>query len=79
MFQVTPLGVDGVTSTVERWSSAPPQDSHEYRDIYGNRCQRIVVPPGRSQIRYDAVAHGSGRDRGLRPVRAGIGAARPAG
>jgi len=56
VFQVTPLGVDDVHIDGERWSFAPPQDSHEYRDIYGNRCQRIVLPKGRSQIHYEAVA-----------------------
>jgi len=56
VFQVTPLGVDGVHIDGERWSFSPPQDSHEYRDIYGNRCQRIVLPRGRSQIHYEAVA-----------------------
>ena len=56
VFQVTPLGVDGVDINGERWSFAPQQESHEYRDIYGNRCQRIVLPTGRSQITYEAVA-----------------------
>lgn len=56
VFQVTPLGVDGVDITDEKWSFAPSLDSHEYRDIYGNRCQRIVLPTGRSQIGYQAIA-----------------------
>jgi transglutaminase-like putative cysteine protease len=56
VFQVTPLGVDGVDITDEKWSFAPSLDSHEYRDIYGNRCQRIVLPGGRSQIGYQAIA-----------------------
>jgi len=56
VFQVTPLGVDDVAISGERWSFAPQQESHEYRDIYGNRCQRLVVPTGRSQISYSAIA-----------------------
>ena len=57
VFPVTPLGVDGVRIVDEQWSFSPPQDAHEYLDIYGNRCQRIVLPAGHSQIGYQAVAH----------------------
>ena len=56
IFQVTPLGTDGVAISGEEWSIKPELDSHEYRDLYGNRCQRMVLPPGRSEIRYSAVA-----------------------
>ncbi len=57
VFQVTPLGVDGVTIKDEMWSVSPDRRTHEYRDIYGNRCQRIVLPAGRSQLDYQAIAH----------------------
>ncbi|MET0865039.1 MAG: transglutaminase family protein, partial [Nakamurella sp.] len=54
--QVTPLGVDNVVITKEEWSSSPTLDTHEYRDIYGNRCQRLILPVGRSEFSYYAVA-----------------------
>jgi transglutaminase-like putative cysteine protease len=57
VFQVTPLGVDGVVIEGERWTITPAQDTHEYRDIYGNRCQRMILPAGRSQFVYEAVAN----------------------
>ena len=56
IFQVTPLGTDGVAISGEEWTIKPELDSHEYRDLYGNRCQRMVLPPGRSEIRYSAIA-----------------------
>jgi transglutaminase-like putative cysteine protease len=56
VWQVTPLGVDGVSIADERWTFEPDQAAHRYRDIYGNSCQRIVLPAGRSRIKYDAMA-----------------------
>ncbi len=47
VFQVTPLGVDNVDIEEEKWSFTPTLDTHEYRDIYGNRCQRHH-PAGRA-------------------------------
>ncbi len=56
VFQVTPLGVDGVEISGEEWTSVPDQDWHEYRDLYGNRCQRLILPAGESRISYRALA-----------------------
>ena len=56
VFQVTPLGVDGIQIAGEEWSSRPDQHHHEYLDIYGNRCQRIILPTGLSKISYRATA-----------------------
>ena len=33
VFQVTPLGVDGVVIKDEQWTFSPEQDTREYRDI----------------------------------------------
>ena len=52
--QVRPDGshrVLGETSRLE-----PNVESHEYRDSFGNRCWRLVVPEGRLTLRYDAEA-----------------------
>ena len=56
VFQVTPLGTGDVWIGDEKWSFAPAMDSREYRDLYGNRCERMVLPAGRSEIGYRAVA-----------------------
>ena len=54
--QVTPLGGEGVSIDVEQWYLEPAQDrTHEYRDLYGNRCQRMVLPAGSSRIGYQAL------------------------
>lgn len=44
----------------EAWRTAPETPFHEYHDFYGNTCQRIVIPAGRTFLRYDAVAEVSG-------------------
>jgi transglutaminase-like putative cysteine protease len=36
---------------VETW---PPTHLHEYTDLYGNTCQRFVIGPGSTRIRYEA-------------------------
>lgn len=33
----------------------PPLAMHAYRDLYGNLCQRLVLPPGEPVLHYDAV------------------------
>ena len=55
VFQVTPLGVDGVSVTRERWRIEPRSPLREYRDVYSNRCHRLTLPAGRSRVAYDAV------------------------
>ncbi len=39
----------------DSWESAPELALREYLDAFGNRCQRVVLPRGRSTVRYDAV------------------------
>jgi transglutaminase-like putative cysteine protease len=36
----------------ESWEVPAP--SRSYRDAFGNECDRLTIPPGRSIIRYDA-------------------------
>jgi transglutaminase-like putative cysteine protease len=38
----------------ENWE--PPASTHTYIDAYGNQCDRVSLPPGRSVMRYDATA-----------------------
>ncbi len=37
----------------EEWSA--PARSHHYLDAYGNVCDRVLLPAGPSQLRYDAI------------------------
>jgi transglutaminase-like putative cysteine protease len=39
---------------MESWETLPALDEHDYRDLYGNRCRRMVLPHGQTRIRYDA-------------------------
>jgi transglutaminase-like putative cysteine protease len=38
----------------ERWAPEPPAPFHDYRDLYGNICRRMVLPVGPSSVRYAA-------------------------
>src|SRR5687768_11644604 len=42
-----------------QWTE-PDLDIREYRDGFENPCWRMVLPPGESVIRYDAVVEVSG-------------------
>ena len=39
----------------DSWDGDPPVSRREYRDAFGNRCQRLDIPEGRMRIEYDAV------------------------
>ena len=39
----------------EAWQLTPPLALHSYVDLYGNTCQRIVIPPGNQVLNYDAT------------------------
>lgn len=41
------------------WKTDPVIDRHGYRDLFGNRCQRFVLPAGSSTLQYDAVVETS--------------------
>ena len=51
VLQVAPSG-GGLELLDERWGTAA--DHHGYVDLYGNRCERLVIPPGDSRIVYEA-------------------------
>jgi transglutaminase-like putative cysteine protease len=55
VFQVQPL--TGGPATVGRagWETEPPLHRHSYADSYGNVCQRLRLPAGKSRLRYDAL------------------------
>jgi transglutaminase-like putative cysteine protease len=65
---------DGEPRVVEeRWEAAPDASSTTFRDLYGNRCRRFVVPQGSSTFAYDALVEVSGEgdavDEGARQHR----------
>ncbi len=39
----------------ETWEAEPHLVPHEFRDGFGNRCQRFVLPEGPTTLRYDAT------------------------
>jgi transglutaminase-like putative cysteine protease len=48
-----PDGDHGIVS--ETWKA--PASSRRYLDAYGNVCDRLVLPPGHSVLRYDATVN----------------------
>jgi transglutaminase-like putative cysteine protease len=39
----------------EEWTTQPGATYHDYADLFGNVCRRIVLPAGDVSLRYDAV------------------------
>jgi transglutaminase-like putative cysteine protease len=37
------------------FATSPPFGASPFEDIYGNRCRRLVLPPGLSTFSYDAI------------------------
>jgi transglutaminase-like putative cysteine protease len=56
IFQVQPTKSPEVAVEQEQWSSEPSMAIHGYTDLYGNPCVRAVLPAGRSNFRYYALA-----------------------
>ena len=56
VFQVEARDAAPITLAERGWSTQPSLSLHHYVDVYGNSCVRMVLPAGRSTVRYDAVA-----------------------
>lgn len=56
IFQVQPASSPEVLLEGKRLMSDPAMDIRDYTDLYGNLCLRTVLPEGRSDFRYEAVA-----------------------
>jgi transglutaminase-like putative cysteine protease len=52
VMQVAPSQQSGVQFHREQWDTG--SEHHGYLDHYENRCERLVIPSGRSRISYDA-------------------------
>jgi transglutaminase-like putative cysteine protease len=54
LWQVRPRPEGDHRIVTETWE--PPAPARTYFDAFGNGCDRLTLPPGRSTLRYDAVA-----------------------
>jgi transglutaminase-like putative cysteine protease len=55
VFQVEPQSEARQTRISEALSFMPGAESTSYQDTFGNRCSRLLVPPGSFSLRYDAT------------------------
>jgi transglutaminase-like putative cysteine protease len=55
IFQIQPSGVAPATVLQQGWDILPPAARHGYTDLYGNDCQRLILPAGDATLRYDAL------------------------
>ncbi len=53
LWQVRPRPDGEHRVVAESWE--PPAPARSYVDAYGNACERLILPPGRSRLRYDAT------------------------
>jgi transglutaminase-like putative cysteine protease len=55
VFQIEVQDAPPISLVQQEWSVEPRSRVRRYTDLYGNRCARLVLPAGRSLLRYDAV------------------------
>jgi transglutaminase-like putative cysteine protease len=60
MLHVHPSRVETIRKP-EFFGINPETPLREYRDTYGNRCARIIAPPGIVNFHYDAIIDDDGR------------------
>jgi transglutaminase-like putative cysteine protease len=65
LVRVRPDGEYGVVRETTR--TEPEARPREYVDGFGNRCWRLVVPPGRLTLRYEALVEVEPRPDAIRP------------
>ncbi|GAC1416719.1 MAG: transglutaminase family protein [Candidatus Velthaea sp.] len=54
IFLVRPAGGLQTRLVDETWTANPAGPYHDYTDLYGNVCRRVLMPPGDSVVTYDA-------------------------
>ncbi len=54
VFQVEPLDAAPVSLARREWSTDPDTRIRCYADLYGNPCTRVILPAGRSTLRFGA-------------------------
>jgi transglutaminase-like putative cysteine protease len=55
VFQVQPYEEGPAILRQLEWHIDPAAPRHGYRDVYGNSCQRVTLPTGRSTLRFEAL------------------------
>jgi transglutaminase-like putative cysteine protease len=55
VLQVEPLDSAPISISRQEWSMEPAVRHRRYLDLYGNYCQRIILPEGRSRLAFDAL------------------------
>ncbi|MGH9022920.1 MAG: transglutaminase domain-containing protein [Acidimicrobiia bacterium] len=60
IWQVRPRADPAQRLSFESWSTSPALPRSSYHDAYGNICDRLMLPPGQTVLRYDAHAEVSG-------------------
>jgi transglutaminase-like putative cysteine protease len=55
VFQVVPVDTEPAVVRTATWVTDPDLARHGYTDLYGNPCQRLTLPAGRSTLRFDAL------------------------
>jgi transglutaminase-like putative cysteine protease len=54
VLQVQPRSAD-LTVLRQAWDIVPAAGLAGYTDLYGNECQRLILPAGDSELRYEAL------------------------
>jgi transglutaminase-like putative cysteine protease len=55
VLQVQPFNDPAYQILHEKWQNTPDLPFHSYHDVYGNLCQRLMLPAGESILHYDAL------------------------
>ncbi len=55
IFLVRPAGALDTSILRESWTASPAGPYHDYSDLYGNVCRRVLLPAGYSIVAYEAV------------------------
>jgi transglutaminase-like putative cysteine protease len=55
IFQVEPSRAGPATVVRQGWDTVPVVARYGYTDLYGNDCQRVMLPVGESTLRYGAL------------------------
>ncbi len=55
VFQVKPQDAPPISIAKQDWSTQPRLRIRGYADLYGNPCMRVILPAGRSTLRFDAT------------------------
>jgi len=55
VWQVRPRADRAQSLVAESWSTQPPLPRTSYNDMFGNVCDRMILAPGQTVLRYDAT------------------------